>query len=291
MKKFVLSSLLFLLIGSFGGTILLTTHADTLSPAEAAALSQSLDVMKAKLLDLQAQTAAQAALPATADTATLSAQDIATMNTALQALGAALGQLGQTVAADPSALTENNRTALQSILGGVSASLFAMNQTLAGTGASAAPIAIAPASTVSAVASPSNQTPSLAQTNNQAAQTTANQNQSQFQPALATGNNAAPGTAQVSGHVPLGQGWMITFGAIALILVLFFVWRARRGKKTAYKPVSQPNVPVSSVSRPNVVPMSSGPKPLETKTASQRETPRSPMSSVITSSSPNNSRN
>ena len=63
MKKFVLSFLVFLFVGSCGSLIVGTVHAETLSPAEAASVAQSLQVIQTELADLQNQAAAQRATP------------------------------------------------------------------------------------------------------------------------------------------------------------------------------------------------------------------------------------
>lgn len=267
MKKFILSALVFLLVGSYGVIIFTTVHADTLSPTQAATLSQSLQAMKTELLVLQKQAAAQATSAGTSESAPLSIRDVAMAETALQSLTTELGLLNQALTKNPAALTENNRVALKSILGNVSAGLLAMNEAFA---------ANAPMAQVATVPS----APAPMQTNAQSMPEVEAQGQVQPPSAPATGNNIAPETAQISSHVPLNRGWMVTLGVIVLLLVAFFVWRSRTNKKVARKPIK----PVAATAPPApkaVISASLAQKPMETKAVGQRETPRSPMSSVM----------
>jgi hypothetical protein len=153
----------------------------------------------------------------------------------------------------------------------------------------AAPTPAVSPSAQAAALPPANPTPGTTQVNVQVAPTADN-----AAPVVAAGNadNITPQTAQISGHVPLSRGWMITFGIIALLLVVFFVWRSRKGsskKVASRKPVSQPTVVAStptSVAPKTVTPMPApAPQPqADMKAAIQRDMPRSPMSSVVTPS-------
>jgi hypothetical protein len=237
MKKFILSLLLLFCMVSFGSYAVSVAHAQTMSPADAAQLNQELTGLKARLLDLQAQANAPAA---PASTETLSAQDIASLGTALQALNAALAALNQTIAANPARFSAQNRASIAATLGNMSVSLLAMNQALGGS----------PASSNVATAAPSAASPVVAQAGPAAAQP---------EPAV---NNAANGnvvaqTAQASSAVPLGRGWMITFGVIILAIIVLPFLRGRKRQRAvatvaANRPQNQPEKPASVVAQATI---------------------------------------
>ena len=281
-----------------------TVHAQTatLTPAEKATLSQSLAGLKAKLLDLQAQAAAQAAVSASAPTQTVTAApltavsaapaagtsaavvvpapalDNATMMNDLAALTAALSKLNQTIAANPASLTASNLVALQSVLSGMTASLVAMNESLA-TGGAVSPVAMA-APIVTVV--PSDQSASAA-ASAQVAPTAANQ-----QPTVAAGASPAVQTAQVANQVSLSRGWMVTFAILVLLLIVFAIWRSgKKEERVSGKPAKQANASGSSAPKGAQI-VSSMQKQAEVKVANQNQhdVTRSPMSSVVSTPPP-----
>jgi len=256
MKKFILSALLFLLVGSCGGAIAATVHADTLTPSESAALGQSLQAMKAELLNLQTQAAAQAP----------SSDDLAAATTALQALSSALGELSQTIATNPASLTETNRLALNLILDHVSVSLLTIDQSLAtpAAGASAIATAMPPATSNSAAVSAPKQP---VQSNGAVSAISMPKTGSKEQ----SNAPAAPQTAQLLWNLPLSRGWMATIGIVALLLIILLVRRSRTNKKMHGKPVKQP-IFASSTAKPAsaAFPVKA---PMETKIAVPIATP------------------
>jgi gas vesicle protein len=276
MKKFILSSLLFLLIGSYGGAIVGTAQAQTAAPAAASGEARSLDALRAQLLQLQAQAAAESSSPAitgvTTGNVSVSNQNLAQVSASLQALTSSLAQLSQTIAANPSLLTDNTRTVLRSVLTSVSDGLVAVNQTLAASApvAVTSPVNSAPLarSNGATVSDQSAATPALKTTGAVTAQNIPAPSQSQAQiqpqPTLAVNNNSNPaiGTAQASNSVPVSRGWMVTFGIIALILVIFFIWRYRSGRKGIRALAYQANT-ATSVSSNVSVSTPAGQKPIE----------------------------
>jgi hypothetical protein len=283
MKKFVLSFLLLFLLGGFGSFIIGTAHAaDTaMTPAEAATLSQSLQVLKAKLLDLQAQAAAQAQTqtqvqaqtiapaPVVAQTVVVPAtQNVATVAANLQTLTAAFAKLNQSIAANPGALTPANRTALQSILGGMRASLIAMNQSLVGGGAATGQsVALAPTTAVSPSVTPA--APAASPVASISAQAVPSVG-TQVQPAAITAvTNPAPQTAQASSQFPLSRGWMVTLGIIVILLIIYAIWRSSENKKETGKKVHQNTN--ATPTAPKAVPMPLVQKQTDTKIVNQHE--------------------
>ena len=253
MKKFILSSLLFLLVGSCGGHIFATAHAETLATAAMSAVAQSP-----------------------------SRQDLVMTDAALETLRVTLAQLKQTIAQNPAILSENKRTALKSILGDTNTNLLAIHRMLAAS-VSAAPVATASPSIVSSVKPGAVNAP-ISQTGGQAGLTPASQSNNQPKSVLAGNNTITPAIAQISGHVPLSPAWMATFGIIAVVVISFFIWRSRRNKQAVQKSRPQSIVFESSVSV-MPLPMSREQAEVDPRIATQREMPRSPMSSIVTPSS------
>lgn len=149
MKKLFVSLFLLVAIASFGGILApVAAHADTaLTPAQAAVLQQSLEAMKAKLLDLQAQAAAQTATQAgpvvtVSGTATLSASDMASLTNALSLLASALTSLQTSLAQNPQ-LAAGREQAVLATLKGVGTVLATIGTTLGGTTGGTESVAIA----------------------------------------------------------------------------------------------------------------------------------------------------
>jgi hypothetical protein len=168
-----------------------------------------------------------------------------------------------------------------------------MNQTLAAS-VPRAPVAVSVSRAAPIVAqkaevpavSPSNQTAAAsASTDTQAAGAITNQVPNQSPSAFAVDSNADLGTAQVAGRVPLGSGWIVTFGIILLLLVVFLVWRFRTNKKGIRAMSYQANLPASPISN---VPMSVPPaqKPVPMEAVHRYDAPHPPVSSPAKSSAP-----
>ncbi|MGB7957547.1 MAG: hypothetical protein WCF77_01735 [Minisyncoccia bacterium] len=223
MKKFTLSLLLFFCMMSYGSYMLCTARAQMVPPSDAAQLNQALEGMKARLLDLQAQANAATAASAQTPATVLSAQDIASLQSAFQALTVALAAINRTIATNPSEFTGQNRVALNETLSSMSASLLAMNQALGET--VTAPVAVneLPANPSVAV-TPLNPTPSTVGVSAVVPTDAANEN--------AVADNNVAQTAQVSSQVSLSRGWMVTFGAILIVIAAFLLFR-RKDKKLA----------------------------------------------------------
>lgn len=289
MKKFVLSFLLFLLVGSCGSFIGAIAHAQTMTPSETAALSQSLQGLKEKLLTMQAQAAAQTAAPATPSNAMPAVAATANNNAAtianLEAITGTLSKLTQIIAADPSVLTPSNRLALQSALGGMRSSLLAIDQSLPsnpaetpseGAIASAAmvtPSVATPAATVTPM-------PAITGATATAAAPTAISQPSQAAITVVGNTAAASATAQVSSQISLSRGWMVTIGIILLLILGFAIDKWRRGKKENEKAIVQNNKALTTV-------MPTAQKPADTIIITQSQ-PSAPSSSVTTPPSSNN---
>ena len=258
MKKILISLFLFVAIASFGGYIL-PVHADTLTPAQAAALQQSLDALKVKLSDLQAQAAAQAvtitAAPApvaVSNSASLSNEDAATLKTELSALASALRSLQIQFGANP-AMAKGHEAAVLAMLQGVSKTLVMVNtmispaQAMAAAPVAAAPIAMQAAPSVTVTANPSPAPVAMS------ASVPANPNQAQVTPTAA----APVETAAVASSWSWKQmNWPLVIVVILVLLAvglwLFWPTAEEDTKKTVTKSATLPMAPspVKTVPQP-----------------------------------------
>ncbi|MGD1003383.1 MAG: hypothetical protein ABR884_02295 [Minisyncoccia bacterium] len=241
MKKLLFFAALIVAIGSIGGNMV--AHAQTLTPAQTAAIQQQLDVANATLANLEMQagivppvdagtpntipasiagTGSQSATPVVVAAATteLSAAQISAFKTTLSALAATLTQLDASLATNTT-LTPSQETAVQATLNGMQGTLVAMANDVANSGnspvANSAPIAATqPASAPVAV---NNMPPSVA-----AAQTPSTTVVAQTQPAIT--NNAVPQTAQASSIWSFTKAhWptiVIVLLVIAILAILFW---------------------------------------------------------------------
>ena len=134
MKKTLILSTLLIVMASYGGSALLA-NAQSLTPAQTAAIQQQLDVAKAQLVQLEMQegmipqgdndlpaTAAIAATQASAPVQTmaamtLSASDVVAMNTALTSLTAVLVSLQTKIAQNPQFATTNGQDVISALQG------------------------------------------------------------------------------------------------------------------------------------------------------------------------------
>lgn len=276
MKRLLFFAALIVAIGSIGGNMV--AHAQTLTPAQTAAIQQQLDVAKATLANLEMQanvvppvdagtpgtipasiagTGSQGATPVVAATAAtaLSADQISAFKTTLSTLAAMLTQLDASLATNTT-LTPSQETAVQATLNGMQGTLVAMANDVANGGGTnpvansapvaatqpaSAPIAVNSAPAVAAVATPS--TTVVAQT----------------QPA--TVDNTVPQTAQASSLWSFTKAhWptiVIVLLVIAILAILFWpekelaVRTVSTGAAGSGKPKSAPTATATSTTTVN----------------------------------------
>jgi Meckel syndrome type 1 protein len=296
MKRLLFFAALIVAIGSIGGNML-TAHAQTLTPSQAAALQQQLDVAKATLANLEMQAGAvspadagtpstvppsiagtdsQSVTPVAIAPTGLSADQISAFETTLNTLSATLAQLNASVATN-STLTPSQETAVQATLNGMQGTLVAIatditnggtnaianSAPVAATQPASAPVAInkAPSSATvptTPASAPSVSAPIAAQT--PATPVVA----AQTSPST---NNTVPQTAQASSLWSFTKAhWptiVIVLLVIAILAILF--WPE---KKVAVRTVS-------------VAPSGSG-KPISAPTPTATPTAAKPMTSTAT---------
>jgi len=152
MKKLLFAAALLLAVASYGGKITAVAHADTMTPEQNAALQQTLEVLKAKLVNLEMQAgqvpqgdAAGASVTATASPspvsvpsqtgAGISATESASISSALGTLVTALSNLNATLMAHPE-MVAANQVQIAAVLGGMTNTLASINSEIATGGAS-----------------------------------------------------------------------------------------------------------------------------------------------------------
>lgn len=144
MKKLLILTLVIVAVATFLGTGYRAQASTSLTPEQAAALQQSLDTLKAKLLDLQAQAAAKAnvnanmnASPAvlgatlTLRGSVISSADAASLQSALSMLATALTGLQSSFAQNPQ-LVAGREASVMNVLRGVSGALSGIGNSLQG---------------------------------------------------------------------------------------------------------------------------------------------------------------
>lgn len=260
MKKILIFGIVFVAIASIGGNRIniISAHAETLTPAQAASLQASLDVLKAKLVTLEAEANARHSSPAVsgaplalqATPLSLSNADVASLRGALTALAGMLTELGAKFSANPQFAAQNSGavlTALQGIgntLAMIGTSLGSSNFA---SGASPAVIAQAapPASPISMPAPQPKGTPFSASN----------------PVAIVSGANDRAQTAEVSSAWSLGKlNWplvAVTLLALAA-MVLWLWWPASENSKNSTKKSASP-VPARAA-QPTIVVSSGGPR-------------------------------
>lgn len=271
MKKLIIFLFVFVAIASFGG-ILRPAHAhadNSLTPAEAATLQQSLDAMKAKLLELQTEANAQVnvpALPPTLNVATLSAEDKASLRNALALLASALTNLETSLAQNPQLATGREQAVLTA-LKGIGATLSSIGTTLGGQAIAATPVPTSIASPVAQSApapSEGTMTP-LADTSPAARES-----------ALTSPANASPATAQVGSSWSLKNlNWPLVIVIVLVIaaVALWLFWPGEEEKEKKQKPTvvmntTRPMAPLQAP-MPTVAMPSHVEKPMSPQQSSQ----------------------
>ena len=247
MKKFSIAILAFVAMMSFGGNIA-AVHAETLTPDQAAQISQTIDALKTRLAALQAEAAAagNTATPSTpatlAPSVSLSSSDAAALNAALGTLATALTNLQTEIAAHPE-MTAGREAAMLTALKGIGGTLT--NIAMAASGqplASKAPVASTENAQPS-VATIAPSTPSSESTGGGAVAEA---------PATAP---AQAGTAEVASKWSLkGMNWplVIVIGLIVLAMALWLFWPSdddAKAKKVVAKNIPSPS---SSKSTPSI---------------------------------------
>jgi hypothetical protein len=226
-KKILIFTALAVAIMSFGGSTG-KAHAATLSPAEAAVLSQQLDVAKATLINLEmnagkvpqgddslAGTSVVATQPTVAVSqpaqvgTKLSAADAASYSATLDALATSLQGLNASISAHP------NMTAAQTQ--GVVATLSGMQNTLVAMGNSIT--TSAPISAVSGGSRTTASAPAIAAAPAAQAPVAANQQTGSLAPAVAQ-QQAAPAPAQTAQAFSLVSFTKTHWPTIAIILLI-----------------------------------------------------------------------
>ncbi len=257
MKKLFITLFFVVAIASFGGI----AHADnTLTPAQAALMQQTLNTMKAELSELQAQAAAQMGTRAPAPTpavlgSSLTPGDTVSLANALSALSTALTGLQSNLASNPQIIA-GHEGAILSTLKGVGTTLAMIGATLAGN-PSAAPLAVSSPSPSAVAAAPVPQTQSQAQ---MPAPAPAPETPTQMTPQTSGATNpesAAPQTAQV------GTTWSFwnlnwpLIGVIALVVVAVLAWLFWPGgeneeeeMKEKGSPAPAPAITLTSIAKP-----------------------------------------
>jgi hypothetical protein len=304
MKKLLFFAALIVAIGSIGGNMV--AHAQTLTPAQTAAIQQQLDVANATLANLEMQagivppvdagtpgtipasiagTGSQNATPVVAAATTgLSAAQISAFKTTLSALAATLTQLDASLATNMT-LAPSQETAVQATLNGMQGTLVAMATDIANGGnspvANSAPIAVtqsasAPVAVNNAPAPTTvGSAPVVAATATPSTTVVA-----QTQPA--TANNPVPQTAQVSSIWSFTKAhWptiVIVLLVIAILAILF--WPEKK------EPVRTVSTSAAGSGKPKLAPISTATTVSTTTVNFSRETTSAPVKPIANSNVP-----
>jgi hypothetical protein len=229
MKKYIVLAAVIVAIVSFGG--ITAVHAQTLTPAERVAMQQSLDVLKAKLVNLQMQqgmvpqgddqlanNASVSAAPVMTQTQ-LSADNILALKQTLITFATTLQNLQTRIAQDPQFLTTNQASVLASLQG--IATTLATIGTEVQSGNLAATTPSQPSQGIAQTTPNSGQTGGTQSTGNTTPTTGSNV------PAQSTNNtpaNTPAQTAQASNSFSLGKlNWPLIV-VIILIVAAIAIW-------------------------------------------------------------------
>ncbi|MGC9599146.1 MAG: hypothetical protein ABSE18_02055 [Minisyncoccia bacterium] len=254
MKKLFITLFFVVAIASFGGILRpVAAHADdTLTPTQAAVLQQSLTTMKAELLELQAQAAAQTGAPTPVPAvlgSSLTPEDAASLVNVLSVLSTALTGLQSSLASNPQIIA-GHEGAIISTLKDVGTTLAMIGATLAGN-PSAAPLAVSSPSAVAAAPVPQVQVQ---------ASVPAPETSTQVMPQTSGATNpesAAPQTAQVGTTWSLWNlNWPL-IGVIALVVVAVLAWlfwpsgeNEEEETKEKSMPLPAPAITLTSIAKP-----------------------------------------
>ena len=232
MKKIILFSLAFILMGSYGG-IIESAHAQSLSPSTAAEISQQLQTAKMGLLNLQAQVDSSASAP-TNQTA-LSAQDLASLQGALSTLGVTLLQIERVAITQNGTLTAEQKAVIGPALGNISANLANISSVISPLELQSSGIAQAPVNASQETAGK----PSVAQNSN----------------GIVSGTSVAPinlsesQAAIISSHIPMSRRVEVGLGILVLAAIVALAWPRHKEKK------SNAQQPPHKTASPTVVPI------------------------------------
>jgi len=221
MKKIILFSLAFILMGSYGG-IIESAHAQSLSPSAATELNQQLQSAKIELLNLQTQVGMGA--PASAGQMALSARDLASLQGALAALSTTLLQIEQVAVAQKGFLTPQQKTVVVPALGNISANL---------------------ANIASAISQRASQPNNVAQVTVNTPQIMAAQNAH----GVVAGAPPTPVTlsesqvAIISSHMPMSRKVEIGLGILMLMAIVALAWPRHKEKKSNAQPTRKTTSP------------------------------------------------
>jgi cell division protein FtsL len=241
MKKIILFSLAFILMGSYGG-IIGSAHAQSLSPATAVEMNQQLQAAKTELLNLQTQVGTSVSAP-TAEAA-LSAQDLASLQMALNALDVTLLQIERVAVAQNGILTPQQKTVVGPALSNISANLTNI---------------------ASAISLPESQSSGIAQAPENASQKTIGgplvaQNPSGIVAGVSVtpANLSESQAAIISSHIPMSRKVEIGLGILVLVAIVALAWPRHKEKKSntqsSRKMVSPAAIPVATPT--NILPSS-----------------------------------
>lgn len=306
MKKLFVSLFCLVAIAGFGG-IIASAHAQTtqtapLTPAEATQLQQELSTLKAKLLELRAQEAAQSpAQSASAATGAMSspaatgsslslggtaltATDIASLQHALSLLATALQGIQSEFSANPS-LASGHEAAVLAALKSVGTTLASIGSSIAAASvvpqAQSGPAAVATAPSAAAGQSAPAATPPQGTTNAPSAEGTLPA------PPAANTNPTNPQTnpqiAQMGNTFSFAHlNWPLIIVIIlivaAIALWLFWPGESDATKKLAKQAASVPSAPLSSAPAPaKQMPM----MPHVARSQQDAERPQTPLAAAV----------
>ncbi len=291
MRKFIFLVAFFLSTMSLGVNVPLvhaqsTAATTTISASDTAEMNQTLLGLQERLLLLQAEAGAQPAVQQSSSVvsqsvtqmqAFLSAQDIASLSTALSALTNALASLNQTLAANQGSLTPGESASIASLLGGMTNELAMISKVVTG-GASIlpqiamtnpTPVAVAMPSVPAVVTQPTvaQPTQAVATTTNKTSTAATNLNQ----------NQVAVASQSTGGFQWPWWAWLIV-GLLAIVVIITVALRKddttmvrEAPKKHDYQaPKTQQANPAPTMSQPVSAP--------------KVESQQTPMSSVVGSS-------
>lgn len=272
-KKYLTLAALIIAIASYGGiTVANAQTAQSLTPAERAAAQQSLDVLKAKLINLQMQqgvvpagddaisnnTAVSAAAPVAVATPTvaspatsLSASEVASLNNALTAFATTLQVLQTRIAQDPNFLSANQQSVMAS-LQGIATTLASI-----GTEVSNANIAAThpsqPGNIAQANPGTSRSAGSAAQTGGTTVAPSTQSNETTPAPAATTPTNAAPQTASAFSFSKLNWPLIVVIILIVAAIAIWLFWDTEETKPAVKTVATAPQKPMQPFTPPQPV--------------------------------------
>ena len=247
---------------------MIAVHADTLTPAQAAALGQSLDALKAKVLQLQSQAAAQGSSPAAAGVPlslkppALSPEDVVSLQNALSLLASALSDLQSTFARNPQ-IAAGREAALAAAFQGIGKTLAAIS-VITGSGPAATVAAATPAPAVNA--------PSVAQAQPETPSIT---------PLVSSADNGNPAPAAPAEIAQVSSAWSLKnmnwplVAVVVLIIVAVALWLFWPGEEDERKKTAKKSVAPAPVRSAPLAP------PATLISAKPASAPQSPLASVV----------